>query len=316
MHNDDMRSAVSYFRAHGMRSPCAYIKIARMLTWERLPGADAAVYAISKTDVGDWLAGTHDGLWHLQGGAFARAGLAGVPLTAVAGTRRAWLVGAPDGIARSDDRGASWSMASDEAGQIAQIALSPVFNKFGIAFAAALNGGALRSFDIGLSWAACNQGLPEESAYAVHVADDFLQNATLLTGREGGVWRSLNAGTDWEQLDFPHGALPVMAFVSGSDCVWACTDGAGIFRTADHGTIWTQPGAAPEDGRLIASASDGALLAVVRNAGDIALSRDGGVTWQYLAGPDAGVVSALALDEDTLLCGAQDGGVWRAAIPA
>ncbi len=287
-----------------------------MLTWERLPGADAAVYAICKTDVGDWLAGTHDGLWHLQGGAFARAGLAGVPLTAVAGTRRAWLVGAPDGIARSDDRGARWSMVSDEAGQIAQIALSPVFNKFGVAFAAALNGGMLRSMDIGLSWAACNQGLPEESAYAVHASDDFMQNARLLAGRESGVWRSDNVGTDWEQLDFPHGALPVMAFVSGMDCVWACTDAAGVFRTRDFGSTWEQPGAAPEDGRLIASAASGMLLAVARNATDIAFSRDGGATWQYLAGPDAGVISALALDEGALLCGGQDGWVWRAAIPA
>ena len=58
------------------------------------------------------------------------------------------------------------------------------------------------------------------------------------------------------------------------------------------------------------------LLAVARNATDIAFSRDGGATWQYLAGPDAGVISALALDEGLLLCGGQDGGVWRAAIPA
>ncbi len=202
-----------------------------MVTWKQLNGSTAPVYALCKSEQGDWLAGTHDGLWYMDGDTMIQIGLAGVPLTAVAAARRAWLVGAPDGIARSDNRGAKWNMASTEAVQVSQIALSPVFNKYGVAYATTLGRGVMRSMDIGISWAPCNQGLPKESAYAIYVSDEFEKDSRLLIGTDSGVYRSNNGGTNWERTPMPEHALPAISFAASYQSIWANSDSAGAFRT-------------------------------------------------------------------------------------
>jgi photosystem II stability/assembly factor-like uncharacterized protein len=284
-----------------------------MTTWEQVAGTDAAVYAISHTDAGDWLFGTQDGLFRLAGDALVSAGLSAVPVTAVAGTRRAWFAGAPDGIARSIDAGASWHVVSTEARGVAGISLSPLFNKYGIGFACSLEGGMFRTFDIGASWGVCNQGLPAKSAFALHVSPRFADDHTLYSVLESGVYRSTNMGTNWTKLALPD--APINSVHTIGPTIWVCFEEHGIYASADHGDTWHVSGARDGSQVLIGASADG-TQALVLTAGNIALTRDGGELWKNLPAFERSTPTAIELAEDFALLGTADQGVWRLTLPA
>jgi photosystem II stability/assembly factor-like uncharacterized protein len=150
-----------------------------MRRWRNLT-SPKTILAISRHGATNaWLLATSEGLWRYAAGADACEPIAeplkGALLTAVAAHGDAALdpagslilVGASDGIAYSSDGGASWTAgALHEPAQIAQIVLSPDFDRDGIAFAATTSHGLLRSTDGGRSWVYRNFGLPDSEVTA------------------------------------------------------------------------------------------------------------------------------------------------------
>ncbi len=132
------------------------------------------------------------------------------------------------------------------------------------------------------------------TALAVDPRDN---NTVFIGGAEGGVWKTMDAGTSWTPLTDTQPALAIGALAidpSNSQIVYAGTGegnfngdaygGAGVLKTVDGGRTWTLLASdmfdqmsflalavSPRDGRI--------LLAAVPLAG-VYRSADGGATWQ------------------------------------
>jgi photosystem II stability/assembly factor-like uncharacterized protein len=282
-----------------------------MTTWERLNGTDAAVYAFTRDERDAWLVGTHDGLWRVDGDAVSRVGLAGVPITAVGAAKRGWFVGAPDGLARSTDRGATWTLVSSEAAQVSQIAITPYFDTVGLAFAATLTNGMMRTYDFGTSWATCNNAIGVHSTYAIHLSETFPEDHALIIANDAGVFVSNNVGSNWLEMKFPKTALPVIAFASGEGCVWLNSEPDGVLRLKNAGLEFDHSDILPAGTRLLASNPISKRLVALTDAGDMQMTDDHGLTWVAIGAPTIEAISAVSLDSAQILCGDQAGGVWR-----
>ena len=166
------------------------------------------------------------------------------------------------------------------------------------------------------------------------VAGSDLDPALLYAGAAGGgVWKSTNAGTDWQPVFDSAGSQSIGAIaISPRDKndVWVGTGepwprndvipGDGIYHSIDGGKNWTRSGLAETSqiARVLIDPRDTHRL-VVAALGDpfrdsaergIYRSRDGGLTWQktLYAGPAVGA-SDLAMDPrnpDVLYAG-----MWR-----
>ncbi len=286
-----------------------------LLTWDRLAGFDALVYSVSRDWFRDqWLVATHDGVWRLNQEGFARLCLPEVPITSVAAAKRYMFVGAPDGIARSGDGGATWQMVSKDAAQVSQIALPANFDRMGMAFAATLAGGMFRSVDFGTSWAYSNRGIGIQSTYAVFLSDTFEQDYSLLISNDEGVFASNNIGSNWVPLRFDADALPVVSFAGGRLCVWVNSESKGVFRLKNSGVTFDRPESLPAGLRMVASGRGGDQLLGLLEDGALSRSEDGGETWQCCGPAPVDTVAVLALAGDVALCGGQEGGLWRARL--
>jgi photosystem II stability/assembly factor-like uncharacterized protein len=284
-----------------------------MLKWEKLSGSDAAVYAFTREEQGEWLVGTHDGLWRIDRNTLTRVGLAGVPVTALAASKRGWFVGAPDGLARSTDRGATWSMVAADAAQVSQIALTPYFDTTGMGYAATLTNGMMRTFDHGASWGTCNNGIGVHSTYAVHLSETFADDHALIIANDAGLHVSNNVGSVWLEMQaYPKEALPVVSFAYGESCVWVNSEEAGVFRLKNSGLDFDRPDFLPPDTHMIASDPVDKHLVALTSDGDMHLSIDHGAHWRAIGSPEVSAISAVSLDRRQVLCGDQAGGIWRA----
>jgi photosystem II stability/assembly factor-like uncharacterized protein len=178
----------------------------------------------------------------------------------------------------------------------------------------------------------------------------------------GGVWKTLNGGTSWFPLDdfMPNLAICCMVMdPNNPDVIYAATgegfgnidaiQGAGIFKTTDGGTNWTQlPSTAPTATNAflwvtrlaISPANSQVMLAATANAGGsfsmgdatsgvngIWLTTDGGSSWTQTFGGalldvafDANDASkCIASGKSGLVLYSTDGGKdWSAAsgVPA
>jgi photosystem II stability/assembly factor-like uncharacterized protein len=285
-----------------------------MLKWTKLPGVDAPVYTIGRSATGEWLVGTHDGIWRWEGGALLRAGLPGVPITAVAAIHDSWLVGAPDGIAISNDRGTTWQVVSNAIQQISQIALLRAFQPQGVIYASALEGGVFRSIDMGASWEECNGRNRLGGTFALAMLPNTSTGPYVLASTDAGIFRSMDGGNVWVQTELPESANPVISFSESYNRIWANSEDDGLWCSTDEGVSWQRARGVPEDCVSMVASPDSHHLIGVGDAG-FYLSRYGGSDWTVCPSPfPPDALSAVELDHRFALCSRQSGGVWAAAL--
>ncbi|WP_026451934.1 T9SS type A sorting domain-containing protein [Aequorivita capsosiphonis] len=190
-----------------------------------------------------------------------------------------YVATATGGIFRSYDRGVNWTPIFDEVSKpsIGDIAIAPsnpqiIYAGTGEANGSATDGayfgdGIYRSEDAGDTWT--NIGLPESNHIGRIVVDPtnpdrlFVAATGQLYGEnvERGIYRTTNAGADWEQVLFvtdSTAAIDVAMNVANTDIIYAAMwertrkpwerDYGGvssaIHRSMDGGTTWTELGAA------------------------------------------------------------------------
>lgn len=156
------------------------------------------------------------------------------------------------------------------------------------------------------------------------VAVDPASAAHVLVGAaNGGVWESFDRGGSWSpRTDYARtlavGAIafdpssPSTVYCGTGEGNWWSWLGAGVLRSTDGGTTWTQHCTAPFVGQgfydLVVDPADGRHL-LAATTGGLYVSTDGGVTWTRrrtvrtwsLAMAPAGGPSA------EILCGSSDG---------
>ncbi len=284
-----------------------------MNRWQSLPRPRTvlALFPLGET----WLVGSTEGLWRVRGDHVQRVNeaLANVAISAVAAGARRWLIGAADGIAWSDDEGQTWIAAALEApAHVTHIALSPHFDADGMALAATMNRGVLRTRDGGQTWQACNVGIPDDEVTAIAIAPSIPTLA--LAATPSGWFFTEDFGRAWVQLGETQDANPIIGIALARTVQVFAHERGGLRYSQNMGrTLFARAEFSGGDIRALALAPSGAWLAVATPS-VVAVSRDLGEHWTRLRGKTPQGILALAInDAGVLLCGTQRDGLWRYA---
>ena len=277
-----------------------------MATWDDKSKAE--------TNTQVWVLGTDKGLWTYENGTCVQIAetLKEVAITAVAATPSSLLVGARDGIAYSYDQGASWTQSSiSKQVQVTQLALTPEFDRTGMAYAVTLEDGLLRSMDRGRSWSTCNFGLLDLEGCCVALSPNFMNDTSMVFGVTSGLFRSINWGSAWRELNLVVDTMPIAAVVWANGLLVAGSEGDGLHYSEDGGLNWSKR-STYSSGPIsaLAASPDGNQLTVATPQ-VVATSNDHGQSWERGDGKMPRAPLALAMsDTGTVLCGTQQDGLW------
>ncbi|MDQ3810995.1 MAG: hypothetical protein M3336_11950, partial [Chloroflexota bacterium] len=136
-----------------------------------------------------------------------------------------------DGVLRSEDGGRTWSSANPGLLEltILALALSPAFERDGVAFAATASG-LYRSRNGGRSWRAVDPGADEPAVQALAV----LKEGLVLAGTEDhGLLVSRDMGTSWQAGTLAGHGVTALA-VSAEGAIAAATE-SGVLLSHDGG---------------------------------------------------------------------------------
>jgi WD40 repeat protein len=277
----------------------------------------ATIFSIAQTGVNEWIAGTTAGLWRLRDGTFTQIAepLKATMLTAVAGQDGRLFVGAGDGMAYSDDDGATWTasalpLVAQGQPQISQIVLSPNFVRDEIAFAATPNNGVLRTTDRAVSWKYKSFGLADQEVTAIAMSPTYSIDGTTLAAVLSGLFVS-TLGERWKLLPFDKEALPISAIAFARNALIVGSESKGLYHSTNRGETWSKRGAFNSGPiNVLAVSPDGTKIAVA-NPMVAAWSTDFGETWERTEGKTPKNIIALSIDDSgTLVCGTQQDGLW------
>jgi photosystem II stability/assembly factor-like uncharacterized protein len=292
-------------------------------TWHKVD-SPAVVFSMARLGKEGWLLGTDQGLWCYRDGACAiiSEALRTAAITAVAAAptypkHNLILVGSVDGIARSIDGGKTWASATlAQAAQVSQIVLSPDFESDGIAFAATLENGVLRTTDEGQRWHSWNFGLLDLETLALAVSLDFAQDELVYVATGTGVFRSINGGRAWRELAFAgegpeaEEALPPTGVAMTREALLVSSESKGLYYSNDRGDTWFRRNAFRGGQTNTLTASQDGTKLLLATPSVIGVSEDSGATWQRIAKPPDDVIAVAIDDDGTVLCGTQDDGLW------
>jgi photosystem II stability/assembly factor-like uncharacterized protein len=291
--------------------------------WHKI-NSPPVIFSLGRLGSEGWLLGTNEGLWRYHNGTceIVSEALRAAAITAVAAPdtypyRNLILIGSVDGIARSIDGGQTWSSATmPQPSQVSQIVLSPGFEFDGIAFAATLEDGVLRTSDDGQHWHTWNFGLLDRETLALAVTPDFAADETVFVATSSGIFRSTNGGRAWRELAFAgedaeaEEALPPTGVAVTRGAIIVSTESKGLFYSRDSGATWFKRNAfrSGQTYTLAAVRDFAKLLLATPSA--IAISEDAGATWERIAKPPDSVIAIAMDDNGAVLCGTQDDGLW------
>jgi len=159
-----------------------------------------------------------------------------------------------------------------------------------------------RSFGAGSSWLVEGILGPYEISSLAATHSKF---PVLLAGSGDAIFRSEDLGDSWSQVPLggglsggsvrsiaPHPNYPLVVF--------AATDGRGLIKSVDAGVSWAtlfSEGHFDELGSVLVSPDEpGRVLIGSSSHGGIGLSRDGGITFEVVAGTEGLSISAMAMD--------------------
>ncbi len=298
-----------------------------MARWKRIETSPKTIYAMAmwgdttgSTEAPDmpakdvWVLGTNQGLWTFEGDqcvAIAET-LKEVAITAVATTPATMLVGARDGVAYSFDHGATWTQSSlSKPVQVTQLALTPQFDRTGMAYAVTLEDGLLRSMDRGRSWSSCNFGLLDLEGCCVALSPNFMNDTSMVFGVISGLFRSVNWGNAWREMNMDANAMPISAAVWADGLLLTGSESDGLHYSTDGGQSWGKRSMFTSGPiSALAASPDGRRIAV-GTPQVVAMSADQGQTWERGDGKMPRAPLSLAVSNDgTLICGTQEDGLW------
>jgi hypothetical protein len=158
-------------------------------------------------------------------------------------TETVYIAVAASGVYRSQNGGVLWTFFGtglpDEA--VTDLALERAVTP-GLLFAATEGSGIFRRTLPGTTWQQTNSGLL--SLFVEDVVVDPNQPNSVFAGTAGGVFRSIDAGLSWFDINGTSNELTganVTALDVGttSGTLFAAASGRGVFRSDDDGNTWT-----------------------------------------------------------------------------
>jgi photosystem II stability/assembly factor-like uncharacterized protein len=211
------------------------------------------------------------------------------------------FAGSPQGVFRSDDAGATWRQVLRE-GNVLALSAAPATRDQVTLLAGTEQDGILRSEDGGDSWVSANPGLLDLTVLALACSPAFASDHTAFAATTSGVYRTRNGARSWRALQLESAesnqeeiavqCLAVSPDFPSDRTLLAGTERSGLLRSRDAGETW-QPIAGLPGGGVTCIAFDQARRIMAATESGLALSCDGGATWDLL-GRDLGPVLSLA----------------------
>ncbi len=238
------------------------------------------------------------------------------------GQDRTIFVCAADGLYRSADAGETWQQVLVGSRMLsAAVALGDGYKGL-VVLAGTETDGVLRSVDGGRTWTGANAGLLDLTVIALALSPAFGSDRIGFAGTASGLYRTRNGGSSWREVETGLADPAVQCIVvspafAEDRLVLAGTEVDGLLRSDDAGATWTVPAALA--GRCVTALAFSPqyprrrTIAAATDVG-IALSHDGGLTWQPTDAPPAEVLSLICAadgDGEALLAGLHRRGVVR-----
>ena len=126
-----------------------------------------------------------------------------------------------------------------------------------------------------------NPGVGRLSAFAVEKAN---QNHIVVGSVGGGVWKTTDAGTNWQPLTDNHGNMFVYSLAMDSNdssiYYWGSSSGR-IYKSTDAGAVWTQVGSAGSSNvlKILTHPTDSNILFATSQDSGLYKSINSGVSW-------------------------------------
>jgi photosystem II stability/assembly factor-like uncharacterized protein len=201
------------------------------------------------------------------------------------------------GLFRSDDSGATWSLATEALGLSQEIAVTAValpqdFER-DHSVLCGLAGGLLLSGDGGKTWSLPTIPPPPPMVTALALSPAFSESGVALAATmQDGVLRSADGGRTWISWNFGLLDLNVLCLAMSpafleDETVLAGTE-TGIFRSTNGGRAWREVELPVDYDPVLclalspSFAQDGILYAGTETQG-LLVSRDAGLTWRRIA---------------------------------
>ena len=162
--------------------------------------------------------------------------------------------GASDGIYRTADGGAHWTLANpnDSIPSVRALAIDPVTPA--TIYAGTDGSGVFRTTDGGAHWANISSSQPFVNSGTVSgLAVDPSSHATLYAATSNGAWKTVNGGSAWTEIndgleiDFNRPTLRAIAISPGSPSTiyvgstgaFGSSAGTGVYKSTNSGSSWT-----------------------------------------------------------------------------
>lgn len=223
--------------------------------------------------------------------------------------KAALFAGINGGLLHSPDGGGHWQSLrfADPQPAVAALAASPTYMEDGCLFAGTLEDGLLYSTDFGSHWQTGNLGLIDLHTLCLAVSPDFKEDQTVWLGTQTGLFCSHTGGRAWREVPLPTGYETILSLAVSADAdrqvytLWAGTETAGLWRSADRGHDWVRLGAKELTGAINQIVWEpGSQTLVVVCEGELWRNARAGDHWQRVKAPDLkeGSVTAVTLAPD------------------
>ena len=139
-----------------------------------------------------------------------------------------------------------------------------------------------------------------------------LPDGTLFAGTSGGLFRSVDGGAKWSQVDTGFTSNVIRSVVVGGSILYAGTTN-GLYRSLDGGDTWELMGLSGENVASLLYTVDNVVFAGTAD-GDVYRSTGGVTTWELLrAGLPFLEVTSLVQTGSGMLVAATQAGIYRSA---
>lgn len=138
------------------------------------------------------------------------------------------------GLFKSEDSGSSWEpIDGGLSNQIEEVAVNP--KNSNVVYAVAEQG-VYKSSDAGVNW---THIYTSTGSYAIAV-DPLNEDVVLFGGQMGGIWRSTDGGTSWQQAqgDLPTDMVREIVFAPSAAHIVYAAGFDGLWRSIDNGLTW------------------------------------------------------------------------------
>jgi photosystem II stability/assembly factor-like uncharacterized protein len=143
------------------------------------------------------------------------------------------FVGTQNGVFKSSDNGATWTMAGTA---LMKQHVYDLVSKGSSLYAPTDGAGIFVTTDMGATWTTKNTGLPA----GLKVFSMFDAGTMLYAGTSMGVYKSSNNGSTWSAANSFSQFYVTRSWAMMGDSLYAGTYGKGLWRTHDNGATWTQ----------------------------------------------------------------------------